>query len=161
MSAPHVALRTELPEVAKRGHPRYTRLPIEIKARLLAVIREGNYITTAMTLVGLPLNFYDTCLAQVNRGNPYYRDFMRELQKAEAESEVALTKLMLEGGKNFLPAATMLERRFRERYGRSEKRQVEVSGEVTISVVNYADLARTVRGEKVINPRRGRKPNIK
>jgi hypothetical protein len=158
-AAAQVTLRSEMPEIPTRGHPRYKKLPSDIKARLLSTIREGNYITTAMSLVGLPLDFYDNCQLQVNKGNPYYREFMRELQKAEAESEVSLTARMLEGGKNFLPCATMLERRFRERYGRSEKRQVEVTGEIRIEVVNYAQLAKSMKKEILVNPRKRGRPS--
>ncbi len=127
-----------------RGRPRTFDLHPEIKERLISIIRAGNYIDTAMGALGLSADFYSRAVDYANAGHPSYIELMRDLKKAECEAEIEAAEKM-RTVTNWIPHATYLERRHRDKWGRSEKRQVEASVNITIASVNYNQLLKQMK----------------
>lgn len=112
--------------VAKRG-PK-TRLNPELIQKICAVIREGNYPTTAAALYGVP----PTTLAMwrdKGRKKPHsvYGALVGAILEAESEAERELVDVVVKAAKDNGPkwALNFLGRRWADRYGRRDN--VEVS----------------------------------
>ena len=127
----------------------------KLRERIIYAIKVGMYIDRSFTLVGIHPNLYDKWAGLAAEGREPYNSFWVSLQKAEAEAELECVELMRKGGNSFVPHATLLERRFRDRWGRSDR--VEMSGTVTVKVevIDFAKYysSRIARNEpKLVNP---------
>lgn len=131
-----------------RGRPPSLWLQPGIKQRLIDIIREGNYITTATAILGLSDDFVYRARVYAENGKAEYVELIRDLKKAEAEAERAMIAKMLLGKENFLPAATFLERRFRDRWGRSDRHQIDATVAIRIEQVDYSKLAKEIHSKR-------------
>ena len=128
----------------KRGRPAVIAINPELKQQLVDIIRRGNYVTTAMMALGLDDDFYYHCLRMADRGVAIYKEFVRELKRAEAEAEIdAVDKMRTLT--NWIPHATFLERRHRNEWGRSEKKQIDSNITITVQTVNYNQLLKQMK----------------
>ena len=141
------AIKTEIAP-RKRGRPPVIALDPTIKPRLIEIIQAGNYVSTAMTALGLGDDFYYHCQEMANRGQREYCKLVADLKKAESEAEIAITAKMMLGKEHFLPAATFLERRFRDRWGRSDRHQVDANINIRVESVDYVKLAKEISPKK-------------
>jgi hypothetical protein len=138
------------PAIKRRpGRPVVNFVDPVIKAQLIEYIRAGNYIQTACNALGISDDFYYRIQEYADQGRTQFIELLRDLKKAEADAEIMLTGRMLLGGANFLPSATMLERRFRDRYGRSDRHQIDATVSIRVEQVDYTKLAKQVRTHKV------------
>ena len=106
---------------------RPSKLTPEITKRLVKAIEEGNYYEAAAAYAGIN---YATLRRWLKRGEAAksgkYREFCEAIKKAEAIAEarvVALWQSEIPG--NWKAAATFLERRYPDRWGR---RHSEITG---------------------------------
>ena len=127
----------------KRGRPPAISVNPEIKTQIIELIKQGNYVSTAMVALGLDDDFYYHCLDQAKKGQKDYCEFVRQLKKAEAEAEIdALSKMR--SATNWIPHATFLERRHRLTWGRSDKHQIEANVNIRVEMTDYSKLAKAV-----------------
>jgi hypothetical protein len=141
------AIKTDLVP-RKRGRPPVIAVNPEIRQQLIDIIRRGNYVQTAMTALGLSDDFYYHCVEMASRGQKEYCQLVKELKKAESEAEIDVMAKMMLGKEHFLPAATFLERRFRDRWGRSDKHQVTADINIRVEQVDYVRLAKEIGPKK-------------
>jgi transposase len=109
---------------------RKTALDDDITARLVALLRAGNYIEVAVATVGLGRRtFYDW----LERGEPTgtaakdkpFRDFREQVELAKAEGEARNVAIVAKAAaEDWKAAAWMLERQFPERWARTTQRPV-------------------------------------
>jgi len=76
-------------DVVKRGRP--TALTPRVQKLILSAIRAGNYQTVAARAVGVPPS---TLSRWMHRNYEPYRTFQQLMERAEAEAECALVKLI-------------------------------------------------------------------
>lgn len=96
----------------------------ELEDKLYALIKDGNYATTACAAVGISAAQYNGWIKRGegrDRGKPAtpeYVAFAVKMRKAEAEAEIALVKIATDGAiKDPSIAVKVLSRRFRENWG--------------------------------------------
>ena len=129
----------------KRGRPPILEVSPGIKDEIIKYISDGAYMQTAFRAAGVSDQTYDLWLRKAEQGIPIYSEFIAKLKKAEAEAELKISQQMMLGGNHFLPSATFLERRFRDRWGRSDRRTVDANVNITIASVNYNQLLKQMR----------------
>src|SRR2546423_1240986 len=102
------------------------KLTDDLRERVSALIRAGNTIETACSVVGITSRTYR---AWVERGthsgsaNTEYRAFREAVMLARAESEAALVaQVGREATRSWRAAAALLERRFPERWALPSER---------------------------------------
>lgn len=110
---------------------RPSKLTDETIEKICEAIRAGSYPESAAEFAGISVR---TFWRWFDRGTKVrsgiYKRFVRAVQKAERDGEVALAAMVRKGApKDWRAAAFLLERRYAERWARKE--QVNVSGEVT------------------------------
>jgi len=139
-----------LPIKRKRGRPfgSTTTLAPEVKQQLLDYIAAGNYIVTALGALGISDDYYYRIEEYARQGRREFVELMRELKKAECDAEIAISAKMMLGKEHFLPAATFLERRFRDRWGRSDRHQIEANVNIRVETINYAELVKQMKPKK-------------
>lgn len=103
---------------------------------------------TAFRAAGVSDETYYLWLDQAEAGKSPFLEFIGALKKAEAEAEMFMSRKMLQGKEHFLPAATFLERRFRDRWGRSDKHTVEANVNIRVETIDYAKLAKQMSPKK-------------
>lgn len=116
----------------KSGRP--TRLTPEAQKKIVEYVREGSYISTACVAAGVARSTFYNWEARAIKGQEPFKSFFDDLGQVEAQAEIDNMKKMLKGGKYFLPRATFLERRFRDRWGRSDRIAVEGMGPWPVSL---------------------------
>ena len=131
-------------------------------------VSKGNYVKTAVQLHGLHEDTYYTWIQQAeddrNAGIPteqsIYLRLYESMQKAEAESEAKFADVVREAAvekREWLPAMTFMERRWRDRWGRpapvqptiQDNRQVNIT-HVTV-VKDYGEAQRQVEGRDLLD----------
>jgi hypothetical protein len=136
-------------EPRKMGRPATISLDPAIKEEILGYIAEGAYIQTAFRAAGISdENYYRWC-DKAEQGVGIFVEFMRALKIAEAQAEISVSRDMLKGKDRFLPAATFLERRFRDRWGRSDRHQIDATVSIRVEQVDYTKLAKQVRTKTI------------
>ena len=108
-----------------------TKLTPSLQTKICDVVRAGSAPESAAVFAGICSKTYKRWMerGRRSRSGPY-RAFARAIEKAERDCEVALASIVRKGAANgdIRAARFILERRFRERWGKLDK--VEVSGEV-------------------------------
>jgi hypothetical protein len=144
------------PAKRRTGRPPLFDLDPELQDKLINAISIGMYIERSFTLVGVrPKQYYRWKELADREREPYYT-FWGKLEKAEAEGEFKAIQAMLKGGNSFVPHATLLERRFRDRWGRSDN--VNVSGNITVKIEvvdfkrHYQRMLEARKEPKLVNP---------
>jgi len=102
----------------KRG--RKTKLNAELEKELVELISEAIPIETACRRAGIDKTTFYKWLKWGEEGKKRYKEFKEKIQRAEAEAE---TKLIMEISKeqSWKAKAWLLERRFKERWGKQEE----------------------------------------
>ena len=129
----------------KMGRPATISLDPAIKERILEYVEQGNYIETVFRAAGISDENFWQWQDKAERGDPLFVEFMRLLKIAEAKAEMESVAKMKASGQQFVGNATFLERRHRDRWGRSEKRQVEATVNITVASVNYNQLLKQIK----------------
>src|SRR5690242_12423762 len=108
---------------------RKPKLTPELQAKICDAIRAGNYLEAAATHAGIhPGTFFRWMSLGENATSGPYREFHEAIKKAESDSEVVLVAHWRKAAtKNWVAAAALLERRFRSRWSRSERVQVDAT----------------------------------
>jgi len=109
---------------------------------LSLAISNGNYAVTACQLCDIDKNsFYDWIkLGEEDIANNYdslYSSLVYSLKRAEAAAEDALVEVVREAGtvkREWLPAMTFLERRHPDRWGRRDRRDININETKTINI---------------------------
>lgn len=113
---------------------RPTKLTPEVTKRLCDAIRAGNHFEVACTYAGID---YTTMrkwmLAGEKAKTGALFEFFEAVRKAESECEIKVVALwQTQIPANWQAARDFLERRYPHRWGRREKSNVEIGGEVKI-----------------------------
>jgi transposase len=123
------------------GRP--TKLTPEVRQRIVAALRAGNYAKPAAESAGVSEATYYRWL---DRGRKQkrgiYREFHDDVRRAEADAEVeAVARWRKAFPDNWRAIATYLERRYPERWRRRESREHtgEGGGPVQISHEEFQD----------------------
>jgi hypothetical protein len=115
----------------KRGRP--SKLTKQIQDELVELLENGNYQTTAATVVGISRSTLSRWLQlgaehQATGEDSIYRSFRTAIKKAEAAAEVAAVKCVVEAGATRWQASmTYLERKFPQRWSRGERREISAA----------------------------------
>ena len=120
----------------ERGRP--SKLTEEVKTKLVEAISQGNYYEAACSYAGIT---YATFRNWMNEGaeatEGEYFDFFDTIKKAESEAELRMVKEWQKHvPNNWQAIATFMERRYPDRWGRKERRDVNVSGEMGIKIID-------------------------
>ena len=107
------------------------------------------YIEQACILADINQRDYYNIMQRAERGDPSSQRFASIVKKAEAEAERAATAKMKDDPKAFLGNATFLERRFRDRWGRSDRRTIDSNVNITIASVNYNQLLKQINRKAI------------
>jgi len=165
-----------------KGHGRPGKLTPELQKKICEYIAAGNYLVTACQAVGIDkatyLHWLERAEAESENGGGHYRDFLIAVKEAEAKQEAAIVDRLIdasgpgmrkrvtrtdaegnisveevETGGEWLAAATYLERRHPERYGRKDRSSITIDEHkrVTITYVevvkDYGQGAQVIEGE--------------
>lgn len=133
----------------ERGRP--SKLTEEVKDKLVKAISQGNYYEAACSYAGIS---YSTFREWMNKGaaeqdaaeeqegqeeqeGTEFSDFLEAIKKAESAAELRLVQEWQKHiPNNWQAIATFMERRYPDRWGRRERRDVNVSGEMGIKIVD-------------------------
>lgn len=117
------------------GRP--TKLTPEVQEKIRGLISKGSYAKTAAEAAGIPeQRFYDW-MDKGEQGKEPYKSFRESIKKAEAEAEAHASERVYSGKKQWVAAATWLERVKRERWSRSDRVAVDASGTIKVEVIDY------------------------
>jgi hypothetical protein len=120
--------------MAKRG--RKTKLTPEIERKLTSAIAAGNYHEVACSLAGISTStFYSWMKKGEQAKSGQFLDFREAIKKAEAIAEAKRIQMITEASEtNWQAAAWYLERRYPDRWGKQNKHDVNMNGEMTFKV---------------------------
>ena len=117
------------------------KLDDALQAKVIAMLQEGNYISTSCRAVGISRETFYTWLENgegrevvtadgtvIVYDKPLYREFREKAQEAIALAEVALVHQAKKGLDGWQAQMTMLERRFPERWARRDRTEVTGPG---------------------------------
>ena len=142
----------------------------ELIEQLCAYVRAGNYNIIACRAMGVIERTFYNWLERGQRElnareedsqepESLYIQLYQSLKKAEAEAEAAMVTVVREAGsvgKQWLAAATHLERRAPERWARRERRSIEITESRHIEVTHIETIKdyghRWLESEKVELP---------
>ncbi len=143
--------KTELPDLPKKkmGRPSLLSLNPELAELVSGYIRDGLYMEQACLLADIDSKDYWRIMRRAELGDPSSMRFCRIVKKAEAEAEKTATAKMRDDPKAFLGNATFLERRFRDRWGRSDRRTIDSNVNITIASVNYNQLLKQINRKAI------------
>jgi len=114
------------------------KLTQEVQDKIVQAIRSGNYIEVSARYAGIdPVTFWNWMKWGEQQGEGRYFNFFNAIKAAEALSEaeaVAQVRLASRDPKNWAAGMTWLERRFQQRWSRTDRQ--EHSGEVKIVMVD-------------------------
>lgn len=107
---------------------RHSKLTPEVQKKIVSAIRAGNYAQVAAKYAGIGESTYYNWLQRGRDENKgIYREFLEAVKRAESEAEVRTVALIhrhMEG--SWQAAMTYLERKFPDRWGRTNRLKVEV-----------------------------------
>lgn len=157
---------TKLLAPPKTGRP--VSLTPELQEKICRFIAEGNYLSVSCAAVGISDQTYNSWLKrgaeEAANGGGMFKDFLDATKKAEALQEAKIAERLLAGampgerkkvvkvnpdgtistettetGGDWLAAATYLERRHPDRWGRKDRTRIDINEtkEITITHVEY------------------------
>lgn len=119
-----------MPERGTRNRGgRSSKLTPEVQKKIVSAIRAGNYAQVAAKYAGIGETTYYVWLQrgkEESRGK--YKEFREAVKRAESEAEVRTVALIHRHMESSWQAAmTYLERKFPDRWGRTNRLKVEVN----------------------------------
>jgi len=167
---------------AYKGTGRPGKLTPELQKKICAYIAAGNYLITACRAVGIDkatyLHWLERAEVEATNGGGIYNDFLIAVKEAEAKQEAAIVARLVdasmpgvrkkvvrtdekggisteevETGGEWLAAATYLERRHPERYGRKDRTAITIDEHKRITITHvevvkdYGHGAQVVEGD--------------
>ncbi len=123
---------------------RPTNLTSAVQEKIVAYLRAGAYVETAVVAAGVgKTQFYDW-LKRGAAGEATYVAFAAAVEEAQAQSEMRDLALIGKAAETqWQAAAWRLERRLPQRWGRHERHEVSGpnGGPISVAVLSAADLA--------------------
>jgi transposase len=119
--------------VAPKPVGRPTKLTPKLQAEICTSLGTGAYVETAAALHGVSKVTLYEWFKRGNSGEEPYVGFLNAVKRAEAASEQAALMKIVEAGedpKNWTAHAWRLERKHPDRWGRREKVDLTIDGEV-------------------------------
>lgn len=126
----------------KGGRP--TKLTPDIQVKLVQAIKAGNYFNVACEYVGIDYRTFRNWMkkGEESKSGQYFQ-FFHAIKKAEAEAETRMVAIWQNAMKDdWKAAATFLERKYPDRWGRKDKQEVTHNGSVEISGAKEKLVAR-------------------
>ncbi len=107
---------------------RKTKLTPELQEKLVSIIMDGNYISTACQACGIDKSqFYRWLQKGDKEGKGIYYDFCSAIKKAEAEAEATLVRIVKGAApKNWSAAMAILERRYPDSWSQVRRGTVNI-----------------------------------
>lgn len=150
----------QLPAPPPRKSPVPRKLNQGTIDALSLAVSKGNYNVTACQLAGVSDKTLYEWLAQaevdsiagLDAESSLYVCLAESLKRAEAYAEAKLVDVVRESAeikRDWLPAITFLERRHPDRWGRRERRQIDINETKTIRIT-HVEIAMTELGESPI-----------
>ena len=120
----------------ERGRP--SKLTEEVKDKLVKAISQGNYYEAACSYAGIT---YATFRNWMNEGEQAtegeYFDFFDTIKKAEAAAELRMVQEWQKHiPNNWQAIATFMERRYPDRWGKRDRQDINLQGELGIKIVD-------------------------
>ncbi len=105
---------------------RPTKLTPEVRQRIVAAIRAGNYAEPSARSAGIsPATYYRWIERGRKAKSGIHHDFFEEVQRAEADAEVEAVALLRKAmPENWRACAEYLERRYSERWRRRQSHEL-------------------------------------
>jgi len=101
----------------------------DTRKAILEYIKAGNYIIVSCIACGVTNEQFYQAHKRADAGEEPYVQFFKEFKEAEANAEAAILETIKKASiKQWLPAAWLLERKFPERYSKTDR--VDVSGTI-------------------------------
>lgn len=104
------------------GNVEPSKLTVELADQLVALLRAGNYVTTAARAVGISRKLFYDWMDRGESALPVdepYRDLRERVELARAEGEARnVAAIAAAARENWQAAAWLLERQYPERWGR-------------------------------------------
>lgn len=115
-------------------------------ARIIALVRAGNYAEVAARQAGIHSSTYFDWMARGKMGEKGYHEFSEAIGSAEAFAESqAVVLVRKEMATNWKAAGWYLERKFHDRWGRKYEHSGPKGGPIPLSVVPDAELDARIR----------------
>lgn len=92
----------------------------ELTARLVEILREGNYVETACAIVGIHKDTYYEWRKRGEAGEAGYVEFLDQITRASAEAERAALAVIRSAVNNWQSSSWFLERRFPAKFALRE-----------------------------------------
>ena len=126
-------------EVAKRPNGRPSKLTPKLQENICELLAKGNYFTTACEAVGISVECQQNWMRLATTGAEPYLSFSLAVKNAQAQAEDALLSRIRDVGmnpetQNWPAAAWILERTRPQKFGRLDRRQIDISGETNVNV---------------------------
>lgn len=103
----------------KAGRP--SKFTAKRKKKILAIVRDGNYISTACSCANISKKTFYNWVARAKAGEIPYLRFIHSLKRAESDAEAdAVAKIKVAGKRDWVALMTFLERRHSLRWGRNK-----------------------------------------
>jgi hypothetical protein len=150
-----------VPVLAHQTRPgRPSKLSVEVVERLIAALERGSYIKPACEAAGIS---YPSLRTWIERGEAdkaagrrtQYSDLLDQLTRARAEGEVRLVA-KLEADPDWRAGAFLLERGYRERWGKDKEETqpsvtIYVSAETASAIVDSLRVATATTAQPLID----------
>jgi len=151
----------------RTGRP--SKFDAEKAARIVDLIRGGNYAETAAASAGISkVTFYnwkrEGARERDKRQNPRYKpnpkmsgfvEFLNGVEKAEAECEVrGITRIQLVAREEWTAMAWYLERKFPARWGRRNRAEVPTSEDGAAQEITLQDILGVLNLKKLTKEER-------
>jgi transposase len=137
---------TALEPQPRQGRP--TLCDTAIADKIVAAVATGAYWKPACIAAGIDYSTVRDWIAKADRDRAagvasVYTEFTNRLKRAEADAELALGRMVAATPDDWRAQAFVLERRYRERWGKSDA--PSVAGQVVVSDALASQLADAMR----------------
>lgn len=123
----------------KRGRP--TLLTPEVQEEICQALKISVPIKHAALAAGVSERDFEHWMEYGRAGKEPFAEFLSAVTRAQSQAVKNLTTITLTGGKGSGGAQFLLERRFREHYGRQERVEMTGANGGPIATANVRDLS--------------------
>ena len=120
----------------ERGRP--SKLTEEVKDKLVKAISQGNYYEAACSYAGIDYATFRRWMVKAEEEESgEYCDFCEVIKKAEAAAELRMVQEWQKHvPNNWQAIATFMERRYPDRWGKRDRQDINLQGELGIKIVD-------------------------